>query len=349
MSRQNVVTEYLPRITHTFTIDRAIMLMNGQEVSDDHSKENPVGQYVMQQVRLRHALCPETVRKYARAFNPNNPESDYETTPERLITVAGKVPKTDERIIDAIWMEDILRAVTQVDPNWDEQWIYTEETEEIMNLSSGQDPRVPDRLPMKVREARIVENFRKLGIDASFSGKYDHPETPCARDGHCCVDFKPAELAQSPEQCIPNRRHFFAAANAFGRFESNTAPSVSVSETCLRCGAQRSTSGPVPGGSPTATFENFRAYLPPGVTIGPYVLVTGAPGAQMLNTDPPGAFSALVNGAFPDRAVMTLDERDVSHLTCEKCGLWVGDPSDPDIAHVSARHQPSGCPAEPTA
>lgn len=71
--------------------------------------------------------------------------------------------------------------------------------------------------------------------------------------------------------------------------------------------------------------------------LGPKSVVTGGQGAEMA----PNAretFVRLVSELFSYRAIVNLDDEDVSDLTCEERGLWVGDPGNPEIAHVSTTH-----------
>ena len=106
-----------------------------------------------------------------------------------------------------------------------------------------------------------------------------------------------------------------------------------VREVCLQCGCNRVSS------VGSVRYDGLdRAVLPVAVMLGPKIVVTGGQGAEMA----PNAretFLRLVSELFPQRAIVTLDDEDVSELTCEECGLWVGDPGNPQIAHVSITHR----------
>ena len=55
--------------------------------------------------------------------------------------------------------------------------------------------------------------------------------------------------------------------------------------------------------------------------------------------NPRGTFVRLVSALFPERAVATLADEDVSDLNCPNCDVWVGDLRNREIAHVSTTHR----------
>ena len=107
----------------------------------------------------------------------------------------------------------------------------------------------------------------------------------------------------------------------------------SVREICLRCGYSRDTSVTGVG------YDGRRkAVLPVAIAMGPKIVVTGGPGAKMT-PNPRATILRLVTELFPERAIVTLGDEDVSDLNCPNCDLWVGDRDNHEIAHVSTTHR----------
>ena len=107
-----------------------------------------------------------------------------------------------------------------------------------------------------------------------------------------------------------------------------------VNEVCYRCGLTRRT-------SMVGTVNNplvRQVKLPVAVLMGPRIVVTGGPGAKMA-PNPRETFVRLVSVLFPERAVVTLSDEDVSDLNCPNCDLWVGDLDNREVAHVSTTHR----------
>ena len=105
-----------------------------------------------------------------------------------------------------------------------------------------------------------------------------------------------------------------------------------ANEVCYRCGSARKTS--LVG----SRYDGLtRVTLPPAVLMGPRIVVTGGPGAKMAPNSRE-TFLRLVTALFPDRAVVTLSDEEVSDLNCPNCDLWVGDLRNREIAHVSTTH-----------
>ena len=57
------------------------------------------------------------------------------------------------------------------------------------------------------------------------------------------------------------------------------------------------------------------------------------------DTERPAVVAAEVAGDD----IRTADGYDVSGLCCPHCDLWIGDPEDPNIAHVSEWHDVGRC------
>ena len=143
-----------------------------------------------------------------------------------------------------------------------------------------------------------------------------------------------AEKRPTPT-CWENQQHWWAS-DLSGRYMPvgylPGTDSPVVREVCFRCGTPRRTS--MMG---TRIDGLDRAVLPAAVLMGPKVVITGGLGAEMI-PKPRETFIRLTE-MFPHRAILTLDDEDVSDLTCGRCNLWVGDPGNPEIAHVSTNHK----------
>ena len=107
-----------------------------------------------------------------------------------------------------------------------------------------------------------------------------------------------------------------------------------ANEICYRCGLTRRTSLAGTVNNPLGR----QVELPVAVLMGPKIVVTGGPGAKMA-PNPRVAFVRLVSALFPERAVVTLTDEDVSNLNCPNCEIWVGDPGNREVAHVSTNHR----------
>ena len=151
-----------------------------------------------------------------------------------------------------------------------------------------------------------IEVFNNLGLDA------ERPGLPA------CWDDEP---------------HWWASGRHMPTAYARGTDGPVVNEVCYRCGLTRRTSMVGTVNNPEGQVE-----LPPAVLMGPRIVVTGGPGAKMAPNSRE-TFIRLVTALFPDRAVVTLSDEEVSDLNCPNCDLWVGDPRNSEIAHVSTTHQ----------
>ena len=155
-----------------------------------------------------------------------------------------------------------------------------------------------------------IEVFNNLGIDA------EKPGVPS------CWDDEP---------------HWWAADRVGGHLPEVYARGEVgpvVNEVCYRCGLTRRTSMAGTVNNPLGR----QVQLPVAVLMGPKVVVTGGSGAKMA-PNPRSTFLRLVADLFPDRAITTLSDVDVSNLNCPNCDVWVGDPGNREIAHISTTHR----------
>ena len=137
--------------------------------------------------------------------------------------------------------------------------------------------------------------------------------------------------------CWDDEPHWWASDRVGGHLPEAYAGGVVgpvANEVCYRCGLTRRT-------SLVGTVNNplgQQVELPVAVLMGPKIVVTGGPGAKMA-PNPRGTFVRLVSALFPERAVVTLSDEDVSDLNCPNCDVWVGDLRNREIAHVSTTHR----------
>ena len=137
--------------------------------------------------------------------------------------------------------------------------------------------------------------------------------------------------------CWDDEPHWWASDRVGGHLPEAYAGGVVgpvANEVCYRCGLTRRT-------SLVGTVNNplgKQVELPVAVLMGPKIVVTGGAGAKMA-PNPRGTFVRLVSALFPERAVATLSDEDVSDLNCPNCDVWVGDPGNREIAHVSTTHR----------
>ena len=133
--------------------------------------------------------------------------------------------------------------------------------------------------------------------------------------------------------CWDDGTHWWASGRHMPTAYARGTDGPVVNEICYRCGLTRRTSMVGTVNNPEGQVE-----LPPAVLMGPRIVVTGGPGAKMAPNSRE-TFLRLVTALFPDRAVVTLSDEEVSDLNCPNCDLWVGDPRNSEIAHVSTTHQ----------
>lgn len=313
------------REIYNITIDRGLI---GARLP---GRLSPLGQYVMAHVERRHHTNPERVKAYRKVID--GPRQD--PLPEALIAAAEK---TDEdTAAETVWMESVLRRLVKI-ADLSELWLLNEHAMEADSMRLH-----PDRTPMTTRERRVIKALAAMNIEADFSGEYPHEDGDCPEDGYCCLKTKAPEIPDDTSLCLPGREHFFVQAEGVSYFMGKALRSLGITETCLRCGSRRQSSSSLYMNERSTEFLPKRAPVPVGVPVGPAIYITGAPGVPMDADDPPAVFDAVVNDVFSARAVLTLDGRDVSDLTCERCERWTGSAADPEIAHLSTDHT-GGCP-----
>ena len=134
--------------------------------------------------------------------------------------------------------------------------------------------------------------------------------------------------------CWDDEPHWWASGQHMPSAYARGTDGPVVNEVCYRCGLTRRT-------SMVGTVNNplvRQVKLPVAVLMGPRIVVTGGPGAKMA-PNPRETFVRLVSVLFPERAVVTLSDEDVSDLNCPNCDLWVGDLDNREVAHVSTTHR----------
>ena len=292
---------------------------------------SPLRQYIMAHVVRRHHKNPERVSDYRKVID--DPGSD--PLPEALIAAAEKT--TEDTAAETVWMESVLRRLVKI-ADLSELWLLNENAMEADSMRLH-----PDKTPMAVRERRVIKALAAMNIEADFSGEYPHEDGDCPEDGYCCLKMKDTEIPDDTSLCLPGSDHFFVQAEGVSYFMGKALRSLGITETCLRCGSRRQSSSSPHMDERSTEFLPSRVPVPVGVPVGPVIYITGAPGVPMDADDPPAVFDAVVNDVFSERAILTLDGRDVSDLTCERCERWTGSSTDPEIAHLSTDHT-GGCP-----
>ncbi|MCY4655177.1 MAG: hypothetical protein OXC95_18690 [Dehalococcoidia bacterium] len=314
MPRKIAIAQKPKNPSARFEIDRTY-LNNRAQTPEKMAMSSPIYQYIMWNVKRRHPNSPSTVDRYIAALilMPNS-------LLDRIAECADKLARQGHDKED-VWIDTILDPISC--------------TDDFGTSHLREDIDEFDAIEIKsAAEHANVKAFARLGIEAVYTGQYSH-DGDCKGNGSCCLDIRPAQTQTDEETCVMGKRHHMTTTQP-PALPAGNSTFMYIDETCLRCGIHRTVNGR--NDRLDITYHQRRKSISVGLTAGPAIIVTGAPGIEMIHINPPAAFSALVNVAFPDRAITTMEGRDVSNLTCDKCEMWVGDPNDPDISHLSSDH-----------
>lgn len=302
-------------------------------LGENGDKLNPIEYFIMANVEARHEERPDIVDIYRRALN------EYEEDTPIPNILAERSYEIDEQLTgEWDWFKEVLKFVAYYDEGFISMWEWRPKAEEIADMCypSGKKSTVS-------LEREITRSLATLGITARYSGNYKHNDVPCKRDGTCCSLYDPNPTLDRVPACLPNRQHFYFSPHGPSHFKFKDRVGHVVHELCVICGTQKRTGSSNAGHASFIEYDSVRQTLPVAIMVGPSIVIAGGPGAPMNHHDPPAAFDTLVNETFRNRAIITAEGEDVSHLSCERCGRWTGNPEDPVIGHVSTSHE-DGCP-----